>query len=82
MWARLAFSTATAFRSEIVLLDEWLSVGDEVFQKTAQDRLASVVDLAAILVLASQSLDLLKSQCDKIIVLEHGRITETMKVEK
>jgi lipopolysaccharide transport system ATP-binding protein len=82
MWARLAFSTATAFRSDIVLLDEWLSVGDEVFQKTAQERLASVVDGAAILVLASQSLDLLKSQCDQIIVLEHGCITDSMKVEK
>jgi lipopolysaccharide transport system ATP-binding protein len=82
MWARLAFSTATAFRSDIVLLDEWLSVGDEVFQKTAQERLASVVDGAAILVLASQSLNLLKSQCDQIIVLEHGCITDSIKVEK
>ena len=82
MWARLAFSIATSFHSDIVLLDEWLSVGDEIFQKRAQERLTSVVDLAAVLVLASQSLDLLKSQCDQIIVLEHGRITETMKVEK
>ncbi len=82
MWARLAFSIATAFHSDIVLLDEWLSVGDENFQKKAQERLSRVVDQAAILILASQSLDLLKAQCDRIIVLEHGRISETIKVEK
>lgn len=82
MWARLAFSIATAFPSDIVLLDEWLSVGDENFQRKAQDRLHRVVDQAAILVLASQSLSLLKAQCNQIIILEHGRVIETMKVEK
>lgn len=82
MWARLAFSIATAFHSDIVLLDEWLSVGDENFQRKTQERLDRVVDQAAILILASQSLDLLKAQCNQIIVLEHGRITETMKVER
>lgn len=80
MWARLAFAIATAFESEVILLDEWLSVGDESFQKKAQERLKSVVDKASILVLASQSMDLLRSQCNQIIVLEHGQISQTLEV--
>jgi lipopolysaccharide transport system ATP-binding protein len=74
MWARLVFSIVTSFQSDIILLDEWLSVGDEIFQKKAQARLISVVNKSSILVLASQSINLLQSKCTDIIMLEHGKI--------
>ena len=82
MWARLAFSIATAFRADIILLDEWLSVGDTVFQKKAQNRLASIVQQSSILVLASQSIELLREHCDRIITLEHGQIKSIVNVDK
>jgi lipopolysaccharide transport system ATP-binding protein len=82
MWARLAFSIATAFHSDIILLDEWLSVGDQIFQKKAQERLNKVIDNASILIIASQSLDLLEAQCKKIIVLEHGRMVRVIEVDR
>lgn len=82
MWARLAFSIATAFHTDIILLDEWLSVGDTAFQVKAQNRLTSIVQKASILVLASQSIELLREHCDRIITLEHGQIKSIVDVNK
>ena len=70
MWARLAFSVATQFDAEILILDEWLSVGDKSFNDKAQKRLESLVDKSSIFIMASHNLDLLKSTCSKIIYMD------------
>lgn len=74
MWARLAFAIATAFHSDIILLDEWLSVGDGEFAKKAELRLQSVIAEAAILVVASHTMDLLKTHCNIIMYLDKGHV--------
>jgi lipopolysaccharide transport system ATP-binding protein len=74
MHMRLGFAISTAVDADIVLMDEWLSVGDAEFQKRAQDRLANFLARSKILVLASHSEPLLKDLCNRIIRLEHGRI--------
>jgi lipopolysaccharide transport system ATP-binding protein len=74
MHMRLGFAISTAVDADIVLMDEWLSVGDADFQKRAQDRLAHFLERSKILVLASHSEQLLKDMCNRIIHLEHGRI--------
>jgi lipopolysaccharide transport system ATP-binding protein len=74
MHMRLGFAVSTAVDADIVLMDEWLSVGDADFQKRAQDRLARFLARSKILVLASHSEQLLKDMCNRIIQLEHGRI--------
>jgi lipopolysaccharide transport system ATP-binding protein len=74
MHMRLGFAISTAVDSEIVLMDEWLSVGDADFQKRAQDRLARFLARSKILVLASHSEQLLNDMCNRIIHLDHGRI--------
>lgn len=73
MRMRLAFSIATARRPEIMLLDEWLSVGDEEFKAKASKRFNELVAEANILVLASHSKILLEKHCNKFIVLDSGR---------
>ena len=75
MLARLAFATATCFSPDILLLDEWLGVGDRDFQANAQERLKSFVGGTSIVVLASHSLPLVEAWCNKAILLENGRIT-------
>jgi lipopolysaccharide transport system ATP-binding protein len=74
MMMRLAFSIATTVRSDILIMDEWLSVGDASFRKKSEQRIREVVDAAGILVLASQSLALIEKECTRIIELSHGRI--------
>lgn len=74
MHLRLAFAVSTVIRPEVLLMDEWLSVGDESFKHKAEDRLGSLVDSAKILVIASHSRELIEKICTRVIWLEHGQI--------
>lgn len=74
MHLRLAFSVSTMVRPEILLMDEWLSVGDQGFNHKAEKRLADLVQSTNILVLASHSRDLISKTCNRVLWLEHGRI--------
>jgi lipopolysaccharide transport system ATP-binding protein len=72
MQARLAFAAATAVEADVLLMDEWIAVGDADFQKLAHKRLLNLVERAGILVLASHDLDLLRLYCNKVMRLEGG----------
>lgn len=74
MEARFAFALCTAIDADILVLDEWLSAGDLDFQERANQRLNELVRSASILVLASHSLPLIESVCNRAILLEKGRI--------
>ncbi len=74
MLMRLAFSIVTSFRSDIVLMDEWLSVGDAEFRERGAVRLRELIRSTGILVLASHSPDLIARECDSVIELSHGAI--------
>jgi len=74
MAMRLAFGVATSVSADIVLMDEWMSVGDKDFAVKGQARLQRLVDKAKILVLASHDETLLKNNCSKILELSHGRL--------
>jgi lipopolysaccharide transport system ATP-binding protein len=74
MHLRLAFAVSTIFRPEILLMDEWLSVGDEGFRHKAESRLSEMVQATNILVLATHSRDLVMNTCNRAIWLEHGRV--------
>ena len=74
MQLRLAFAVSTIVRPEILLMDEWLSVGDEGFKAKASERLTTVVDSSKILVLASHSRELLEKVTNKVLWLEHGEV--------
>jgi lipopolysaccharide transport system ATP-binding protein len=74
MHLRLSFSVCTAFPADIVLMDEWLSVGDADFSKKAEGRLKEFIKKSSILVLASHSVDQVKKICTRILTMDHGRI--------
>ena len=74
MHLRLAFAVSTVVRPEILLMDEWLSVGDESFKHKAEQRLTDLVQATHILVLASHSRELILHTCNRAIWLEHGKV--------
>lgn len=74
MHLRLAFAVSTIMRPEILLMDEWLSVGDEGFQKKAEHRLNELVQATNILVLATHSRELIERTCNRVFWLEHGQL--------
>ena len=78
MTVRLGFAVSTSIQADIVLMDEWLSVGDAEFQEKASERLNHMVNQASILVLASHSMDLVEKTCNRIVRMEHGKIVEIL----
>lgn len=74
MMLRLAFAISTSVEADILIMDEWLSVGDASFSAKATTRLDSLISNAAILVIASHSPDLIRRICTRRIHLEHGRV--------
>ncbi len=74
MHMRLAFAVSTMIRPEILLMDEWLSVGDLNFQKKAENRLNELIKRSSILVIASHSRQLIEKCCTRAILLENGSI--------
>lgn len=74
MQLRLAFAASTSIRPEILVLDEWLSTGDEDFKKNANDRLRQMLDTTRIVVLASHSQALLREHCSRVVWMERGAV--------
>lgn len=71
---RLTFSISTLMRPDIILMDEWLSVGDENFKKKAEQRMNDLIKSIKVLVVASHSRDLIMNTCNRVLWLEHGKI--------
>lgn len=80
MLLRLAFAVSTSVAPEILLLDEWLSVGDAGFRDKAERRLLEMIESSAILVLASHDETLIKRFCTRILRLDHGRTLSDQKI--
>lgn len=76
MVLRLAFSIVTCAHPEILLMDEWLSVGDAEFVSKAEARLKQLVDKASILVIASHNARIIDDLCNVKVKLEHGRVVD------
>ena len=74
MFLRLAFSISTFLRPEILLMDEWLSVGDKGFRHKAEEKLQEIVQNTSILVIASHSRELIERTCSRAIVLGEGSL--------
>jgi lipopolysaccharide transport system ATP-binding protein len=82
MQARLAFAAATAVEADVLLMDEWISVGDADFQKLAHRRLLKLVERAGVLVLASHDLELIRLYCNKVMRLEGGQASPVTDIKK
>lgn len=74
MHLRLAFSISTIIRPEILIMDEWLSIGDDSFNQKAAKRLNEMVETSQILVIASHSRGLVEQICNRVLWFEHGRL--------
>lgn len=72
MITRLIFAVATSLDPDILLLDEWISAGDAGFQEKAQQRMSDILSRSRAMVLASHNFSLIRSVCNKLLVLDSG----------
>lgn len=74
MYMRLAFSLATAMHPDILVLDEIFAGGDAAFMVKAQKRMHEMIDKANIMIMVSHDPLLIKSLCNRVIWLDHGKV--------
>jgi lipopolysaccharide transport system ATP-binding protein len=72
MMLRLAFAISTSVDADILLMDEWLSVGDADFSAKAEVRLQRLLERASILVIASHDFGLIDRVCNRRIFMKKG----------
>lgn len=75
MRARLGFSVAYFADPDVILLDEVLGVGDEVFRKKSTEAMKKRIQSEKTVVLVSHSPSLLREVCDRLIWIEDGKTT-------
>ena len=73
MKSRLAFSIASLVKPEILILDEVLSVGDGAFAAKSAKKMREIIKAGATTILVSHSLYHVRSLCNKVLWLDHGR---------
>ncbi len=73
MKSRLAFSIASLVNPDILILDEVLSVGDGAFRKKSEAKMRSIIGGGATTILVSHSMQQVRSMCNKILWLDHGK---------
>jgi lipopolysaccharide transport system ATP-binding protein len=74
MQMRVAFAVATAWRPEILIVDEALSVGDTYFQHKSFDRIRKFREQGTSLIIVSHDRSAIQTLCDRAILLEQGAV--------
>lgn len=77
MYVRLGFAVAVNIQPEILLIDEVLAVGDQVFQQKCLQRINALKKEGVTIVLVSHSLSSIVGFCERGIWLRDGTIEGT-----
>jgi ABC-type polysaccharide/polyol phosphate transport system ATPase subunit len=74
MFVRLGFSIAAHLDADVLLIDEVLAVGDEAFQRKCLRRISDQIASGATVVLVSHDAAAIERVCERVVVLDHGRV--------
>lgn len=74
MQVRLAFSVAIRAKSDILLLDEVLAVGDEAFQNKCLNIFEDYKASKKTVVLVTHSMSVVEKYCNRAVMLDHGEL--------
>ncbi|MCB1325135.1 MAG: ABC transporter ATP-binding protein [Leptospiraceae bacterium] len=73
MQMRLGFALATYQRSDLLLIDEALAVGDAAFQQRCIRRFEEFRQQGSLIIVVGHDLHMLQAVCDRILLLDRGR---------
>ena len=75
MYSKLAFSIRAILETDIMLIDEVLSVGDQKFKKKSYEKMKSLIsNKDRTVVIVSHSIETLKQLCDTVMWMHEGQI--------
>ncbi|GIV97992.1 MAG: ABC transporter [Herpetosiphonaceae bacterium] len=76
MYMRLGFSIAVSVDPDILITDEVLAVGDEIFQRKCLDRIYKFKQQGRTILFVSHALGQVQNLCSRVLWFDHGRLME------
>ncbi|CAI8789687.1 ABC transporter ATP-binding protein [Pseudomonas chlororaphis] len=76
MQSRVSFAVATAFKTDILIVDESLAVGDAAFQRKCFRRLESMIEEGTTLLFVSHDIESVKKICKTALYIDKGGVVE------
>jgi ABC-type polysaccharide/polyol phosphate transport system ATPase subunit len=77
MYSKLAFSITAILETDIMLIDEVLSVGDQKFKKKSYNKMKSLIsNKDRTVIIVSHSIDTLSELCDNVMWMHDGEIVK------
>ena len=74
MQMRVAFGVATAFKPDLLIIDEALSVGDTYFQHKSFDRIRQFKEQGVSILFVTHGMSAVRALCDRVLLLEKGQL--------
>ena len=75
MYSKLAFAITAILETDIILIDEVLSVGDAKFKEKSYNKMKELISAEdRTVVIVSHSLDTITELCDEVLWLHEGKI--------
>lgn len=82
MYVRLGFSVAIHTQPDILVVDEIFSVGDADFQAKSRQKFHELKESGTTIMLVSHSVGLMKTFCDQVAWLHHGKLMQVGEAEE
>lgn len=76
MRIRLAFAVAANIRTELMIIDEVLSIGDADFRKKSLDKMIEVAKSGTAVILVTHNMLPIQTMCTNTILMSHGKIID------
>jgi lipopolysaccharide transport system ATP-binding protein len=74
MYVRLGFAVAAHVESDIILIDEVLSVGDAAFRQRSLERIRQLQQAGTTVLFVSHNMHLVRKVCDRALLLSSGQV--------
>lgn len=76
MYSKLSFAVTAILDTDIMLVDEVLSVGDEHFRKKSYQKMKELMLSNRTVLIVSHATETLKKFCDRVFWIDHGKFME------
>ncbi len=82
MYSRLGFAITATLETDIVLIDEVLSVGDERFQKKSFDKMKQLIsNRDKTVIICSHNRTVLNDLCNRVLWIDNGKLVKLGEAE-
>ncbi len=82
MYARLGFAVAVHSRARVLLVDEVLSVGDQLFRRKCLTRMRHLREQGTTILLVSHDAASIRTFCSRVLAIDRGRIIADTRPEE